>query len=92
MSTLSQFAGGGLKSVQRGVTTLSTIGTATNVTITSVNLSKSFICLSVKDGLDTSGVTRLAGATLTSSTNLQFNPTYTGNAAAVAYWEVVEFY
>jgi hypothetical protein len=98
-----------IKSIQRGSTSLASDGN-TNVTINSVNTSKSFVSVSCKSGGKCWRVTSddgyyhgssgalVAGASLTSSTNLNIR---CGNLNgysqilfdinATAYWEVVEY-
>lgn len=71
---------GGVNSVQRGYTLA---GNPTNVTISSVNMSKSFVTC------NTSSNGALVTARLTSSTNLEL---VVGTGSLNVAWEVVEFY
>ena len=100
MSTLSSIYGGGIKSIQRG-STLITAGTlTTNVTISAVDLSKTFVSSSCQNG--TAGPTSsnrgdfAAGGTLTSTTNLRVTRggLYGSTASSTPgsfEWEVVEY-
>lgn len=89
MSLLSQFVPGGIKSIQRGVITL-TSATAT-ATISAVDTSKSFISFlgftTNSDSLSR-GTVRLSLASATSVTAIK---TSAPDNATVSY-EVVEFY
>jgi hypothetical protein len=79
----------GIKSVQRGLNSMGT-GTGTiNVSISSVDMSKSFVTVSQR--INTAAVDRLmATVRLTSSTNLEINRD--DNYSTTFYaWEVVEF-
>lgn len=90
--------GGGIKSVQRGVTATSKTA-VTNVTLTAVNLSKCFLSINQSGGQTSDGtiiIGSFSRANLTSTTNLQFsvcdivNVTYT--TPPTVAWEVIEFY
>ena len=82
-----------IKSIQRGVT--GAFGTV-NVTITAVDLGKSFVSSSFLSGYysaTTAGNGVSGAATLTSSTNLQV---IRGGSVAITanptvYWEVIEY-
>lgn len=85
---LSKLGGGGIKPVQRGAVASST-GEVINVTISPVDISKSFVVSSAK--------TSIAGAAsaalqLTSGTNLRvaFSPPAGGGSITVE-WQVVEY-
>ena len=96
MSTLSQFASGGVKSVQRGITS-STSGALTNVTVSAVNLSKAFVSSSCRSGSmvapDNTYISASVHVSLTSSTNLQIStPPETVGAVPIVSWEIVESY
>jgi hypothetical protein len=95
MSTLSQFSGGGVKSIQRG--TVSNITTTTTVTISSVDTSKAIVLVSFQNGASfngSAGFASSASAALTSSTQLTVKSGYT--ATVLGYpsidWQVVEYY
>ena len=93
MSTLSQFSGGGIKSIQRGTITVSTTATAT---ITAVNTAKTMLnfcgCSNGISG-DSVSVALLARIALTSSTQV----TASGRSAYASYipivsYEVIEYF
>ena len=87
-----------IKSIQRG-TTLSNHSTAVNVTITAVDLDKSFVSATNKTGYtnvsNNTGVGIGAGATLTTTTNLAVSGGSTyytpGTLSATLHWEVIEY-
>lgn len=84
MSTLGQFLGSGIKSIQRGSTLVSTGGTPVPVTVTSVVTAKSELrWLGASGGGGSSGVVLANATTVTvhASTN-----------AMTVYWELVERY
>ena len=93
-------AGFGIKSIQRGVTTVGTF-TYVDVTITSVNTSKSTFTAIALSGYGRStavtgiGCASLGGGYLQAATNVQINggrPSYTQPTEnTVVYWEVVEY-
>ena len=78
MSTLSQFMGGGIKSVQRGSVQGSSTNPNMRVTISPVNMQKTFCNL-----LTTSEYANIA---LTNSSTLEID------SSARVSWEVIEFY
>lgn len=82
---LSDF-GGGIKSVQRGTTT----GSA-SVTISAVNLSKSFVTSSCNFSAGANGIVSLSKAKLVDSTTLSISAQGNGVATVTTEWEVVEF-
>ena len=78
-----------IKSIQRGLTQNQSTYTV-NVTITSVDMSKSFVSSSTTNGYSNNGnLSETASVRLTSSTNLQF----AGDATGVinTTWEVIEY-
>ena len=91
MSNLSEFIGGGIKSVQTGTT-----GTtfSTTVTINAVDTAKSFVTI---NGTNAS-VTASSGppygrAILLNSTTVQIDKLNTFSSSTVTvYWSVVEYY
>lgn len=86
--TLSQVVGGVIKSVQRGQETIGGGTLSVNVTITAVDLDKSFLTLTQwTTDLNTDG---LASGNLTTSTNLTITKGASGSLAAV-FWEVIEY-
>lgn len=91
MSTLTQFTGGGIKSIQRGTITLSLTLTAT-ATISSVNVNKSM--LNFLGCVDNTGFTTNLGFArieLTNATTITASRgTGTSGSSVVAY-EVIEY-
>ena len=82
-----------IKSIQRGTT--QAFG-AVNVTITAVDLSKSFVSSSFLSGYysaSTAGNGISGGTTLSSSTNLQVirGGSVAFTASPTVYWEVIEY-
>jgi len=87
MSLLSQFAGGGIKSIQRG--TMNVISSlTTNATISSVVVGKTELRLLGFSG-NASDSVRIA---LTSATNIQATKDNAGAGATTLSWELTEFY
>lgn len=99
MSVLSQFAGSGIKSIQRGSTQLT--GNSDAVTISSVDVTKTIVLATYRNGralfssnTDTT-FTVSASAVLTNATTLTV---YRGNIATgepvnpTLDWQVVEFF
>jgi hypothetical protein len=83
MSTMSQFFGGGIKSVQRGVITFPGTDLTATATVSSVNTSKSFLSLL---GTGSNGTFRIE---LTNSTTVTATRSGT-NVATNASWELIE--
>jgi len=89
MSNLTDFIGGGIKSIQRG------IGTG-DITISAVNMSKSIVIISNESSNTHAvyntyyhtayGYTHVSGGQLTTSTNLHIS----GQSTA-CYWQVIEY-
>jgi len=105
MSNLSQFGfGGGIKSIQRGIITLSggTLGGGTSSsTISSVNTDKSILYLlgystASTNTIQDDGINRMAYLTLTNSTTITASGA--DNTFSVYYhplyvsWQLVEYY
>ena len=77
-----------IKSVQRGKTSITTDGSTVNVTISSVNMSKTEVNLLS----DLSGNYVGYSLSLTSSTNLQISTVVASPPSAVSVsWEVIEY-
>lgn len=91
MSTLSQFAGGGVKSIQRGTI----VGTGV-ATISAVDPAKSFISSSCRSGYSTYGsgaVAHTSSIELTSPTQVSASNIYFGSGQnSIISWEVIELY
>jgi hypothetical protein len=83
--------GSNIKSSQRGELTLGALTTTTDVTISTVDLTKSIVKISVQSPNNVNLNQWTCYATLTSPTNLQFViPTASGTTGLVS-WEVIEF-
>lgn len=88
-----------IKSVQRGTVSISSSSSSTyNVTISAVNINKSFLIINGENSTGDSGVATPCNASgeIKNSTTLLFTPTYKDNSP-VEYgyslrWQVVEFY
>lgn len=91
MSTLSQFAGGGVKSVQRGtITILSSVNIGT-ATISSVNVNKTMInFLGLSENSSSTANNYLARIELTNATTITAIRISSSGTTAVSY-EVIEF-
>lgn len=101
--------GGGIKSIQRGSQSVSidTGGNTSTATINAVDLSKTFLSVSFRNGhaqtsyasysYNMSATSLAAGAVLTNTTTLTFySGTYFfssdyGKANPIVYWEVIEY-
>lgn len=89
MSTLSQFMGGGIKSVQRGVFAGSS-NLEQTINISPVNPAKAFVNVtSAYSPHDRSYTSRLR---LSSSTTLAAISSINLEVGHPLYWEVIEFY
>jgi outer membrane lipoprotein SlyB len=89
-----------IKSIQRGTTLSSSAPTVVNVTITAVDLDKSFVSGTnqtgyLTNGASANGIGGGAGATLTTTTNLAVTGGTTfyspGTLPATLHWEVIEY-
>lgn len=93
MSSLLQFSGG-VKSVQRGVTGSGTANV--DVTITSVNMNKSFISQGSTGGYSTLVGSNYVGcstsAYLLNATTVRVNAQGIAGSTITTCWEVIEFY
>ena len=94
MSTLSQFSGGGIKSIQRGTISAPNAGTAT-ATITAVNTAKTMLnfCGCSTGFQSGGGIGESARIALTSSTQITANNRGVNTAfpPTVSY-EVIEYF
>lgn len=89
MSNFSDFYGGGVKSVQRGVAT-PTSGAEMSVTVTAVNTAKSMLnLLSVTGGGSIDGSSR-SSVRLINSTTVGISSS-SGAYLAPLSWELIEF-
>jgi hypothetical protein len=96
MSTLTQFSGGGIKSVQRGTITISPSVSSATATVTSVDVNKSLLTHLGQSGYysssSTQGISNVRlflsnGTTITATTYL--NPNVVNY---VVSYELVEYY
>jgi hypothetical protein len=92
MSNLSQFGGGGVKSVQRGVITLTPAGVGTGTaTITAVDINKSVVFwLGSRHATNDFGNIN-SRVELTNSTTVTAAVSGAGSVTEVG-WQVVEFF
>jgi len=94
MSTLSQFAAGGIKSIQRGTISSVVLSSSTTATITAVNTTKTILnycgCSTGSSG-SISDVVRIA---LTSSTTITLTPraAIAWSVPPVVSYEVIEYF
>ena len=91
MSTLSQFSGGGVKSVQRGTITVSGTSQTNTATITAVDTSKSMISFTGFSGGAMSTYDNWPRLFLTNSTTVTATRNGSSFSVVVSY-EVIEFY
>ena len=97
MSVASQFSGGGIKSIQRGVITMSTGGSSSTATatITAVNTAKTMLnhCGCIEGYIQGFNEWGSVIIRLTSSTQVTASNNYGWNSyAATVSYEVIEFY
>jgi hypothetical protein len=93
MSVLTQFVGGGIKSIQRGVSGSVNAGSTEAITITSVDTSKS-ILMNLGVRVTNSGSPEYGSQgyfTLTNSTTITFTNGSHGQPCAGS-WQIVEYY
>ena len=89
MSTLSQFGGGSIKSIQRGVINTTSTATAT-ATISAVNPAKSILSTTGSNTHPPSNI--WSYLSLTNSTTITATVSVSNaNASAIA-WQLVEYY
>lgn len=85
MSTLNQFIGGGLKSIQSGSFSISA---GSPITISSVNTAKSIVILR---GMSNTNGYIMVSLSLSSATQLAYTTTGTASVGT-ANWTVAEFF
>lgn len=91
MSTLSQFCGGAIKSIQRGVITTSTYsGTAT--LSPSVDPSKTIVTLLGTTNSSDTTLTAFARISLTDGSTVTATVGRSGGATQAVSWQIVEYY
>lgn len=94
MSNLSEFIGGGIKSVQSGTTNFSTGVTVVNETINTIDPAKSFACVRGFVS-NTDDINKYFIVEITSSTTVRIllvRNSLDTTASANVYWTVVEYY
>lgn len=96
MSTLSQFTGGGIKSVQRGtITILGGVGTTATATINAVNTNKSMLTYLGQSGYySTSTNQGISNSRIALTSSTQITATTIVTPATTNYvisYEVIEF-
>lgn len=91
MSNLSEFIGGGIKSVQTGTTAT---GSTTTVTINAVDTAKSFVCINGTSAfVGGSNAPPYGRATLLNATTVQIDELNASSGITITvYWSVVEYY
>lgn len=93
MSVLTQFVGGGIKSIQRGVTGSVAANSTEAITITSVDTSKSVLTY-LGTRVTVSGSPEYGAQgyfTLTNSTTITFTNGVAGQSCGGS-WQLVEYY
>lgn len=91
MSSLTDFVGGGIKSIQRGTISIGSLASSATATITAVNTSKTMLNFLGCYTSTSSDSIYLPLLTLTNSTTVTASKGATGVSATVSY-EVIEFY
>lgn len=94
MSTISQFGGGGIKSIQRGVITITSGNTTATATITAVDTSKTELRFLGGSGTDGAGaVSNIPRVALTNSTTITATTGFaTSGSGSFVSWELTEYY
>lgn len=94
MSTIAQFGGGGVKSIQRGVISIAAANLSGTATISAVTTGKTELRLLGSRSADNGGLSGLGFCTvvLTNSTTITANRDLSGAAGASVSWELTEFY
>ena len=91
MSTLSQFTGGGIKSIQRGTISITNPNFFATATITSVNVNKTMInFLGLSENSSSTANNYLARIELTNATTITAIRISSSGTTALSY-EVIEF-
>lgn len=91
MSVFTQFAPNSIKSIQRGVVSISGGNGSNTATITSVDTTKSLISFLGSSGSSGSASDGQGRVELTDATTVTANRTGTNNSASFGY-QVVEYY
>ena len=97
MSTLTQFSGGGIKSIQRGVMGIAQHSTSVNATITAVDTAKTILnfcgCASGNAGSSSTNFATLAYIRLASSTQVTAQATLNSQQGQISVsYEVIEYF
>ena len=93
MSNLSEFIGGGIKSVQSGTTNFTPLITSVEETITAIDTAKSFVCVR-RYSSSTDDPNKYFSVEITSSTTVQvalIRNSNDGSSGSIS-WTVVEYY
>lgn len=91
MSVLSQFAGGAIKSLQRGTISLGAAAASATATVTTVDTTKSLLTMLGVNTICTDVASGVAEITLTNATTITANRGATTNLTTVR-WQLVEYY
>ena len=91
MSSLTQFSMGGIKSIQRGVITISSGSTTNTATITSVDTTKTELRV-LGVGINANDVTYLPYAVLTNATTITATRLASPTNVSYVSWELTERY
>lgn len=86
--TLSSIIGGTIKTVQRGTASMTTTTLTDDVTITAVDLAKSFLVFSWRQ---TSTTVQMISGVLDSTTNINFSRATNTSMTITIEWEVIEY-
>lgn len=93
MSNISQFGSGGVKSIQRGVISVSSGSYSATATITAVDTSKTELRFLGGYGLDVGAYTNIPRIALTNTTTITATTVLASGATpAMVSWELTEFY
>jgi hypothetical protein len=99
MSVLSQFGGGAIKSIQRGVNSIGFVGALADITVSAVDVSKSKLTLlgHCPAGTTAAGATSFEAGftptiTLVNSTTIRPARYYDGGGNCTVSWELTEYY
>lgn len=93
MSNISQFGSGGVKSIQRGVISVSSGSYSATATITAVDTSKTELRYLGGSGLDSNAYAAVPRVVLTNTTTITATMQYiNGITATIVSWELTEFY
>ena len=92
MSNISQFGGGAIKSIQRGVISITGSSTSATATITAVNTGKTELRLLGCSGASSAIEQTLSDIVLTNSTTITATRGGGAGTSARVSWELTEYY